>query len=67
MGAKVTDFAFPRKILGGLVSSMRWCAPEVLTHYSIFTDRSDTYGLSSSSLSPPAGADFALHTATRSV
>lgn len=42
MSAKVTDFAFPRRITTALASSLPWSAPEILMQFSNFTDRSDT-------------------------
>lgn len=43
MNAKVTDFAFPRKVTSPLTTHLAWCAPEIVSQYGIFTDRSDSY------------------------
>jgi len=45
LNCKLSDFAFPRRIVSPNVDNMRWCAPEVLLLHQAWSEKSDAYAV----------------------
>jgi len=45
LNCKISDFAFPRRIVSPNVENMRWCPPEVLLLHQSWSEKTDAYSI----------------------